>query len=72
MKNRNAVTVLIPPAVPTGDPPMNISRLPTAQEVSVRCSCGMDAKPAVRHVTDWNRLFKIFCGRLMLPSVYGL
>ena len=46
------VTVFIPPAVPTGEPPINIRIMDTAVEAFVRCSCGMVAKPAVRVVTD--------------------
>ena len=49
------VTVLTPPAVPTGEPPMNISISDTREELFVRFSCGTEAKPAVLVVTDWNR-----------------
>ena len=48
------VTVFIPPAVPTGEPPISISIIDTAAEALVKFSCGMDAKPAVLVVTDWN------------------
>ena len=49
------VTVFIPPAVPTGEPPMDISRRDTKEDAFVRFSCGIEAKPAVLVVTDWNR-----------------
>ena len=64
--------VLIPPAVPTGDPPMNIRTYPAMHEISVSFSCGTDAKLAVRNVTDWNRLFTILSARPIGPSVSGL
>ena len=47
------VTVFIPPAVPTGEPPISIRIIDTAAEAFVRCSCGIVAKPAVLVVTDW-------------------
>ena len=46
------VTVFIPPAVPTGEPPISIKIIDTAAEAFVRFSCGIVAKPAVRVVTD--------------------
>ena len=46
------VTVLIPPAVPTGEPPINMSNIQMSVEGTVRDSCGTEAKPAVRVVTD--------------------
>ena len=46
------VTVFIPPAVPTGEPPMSIKIIDMAAEASVRFSCGTEAKPAVLVVTD--------------------
>ena len=46
------VTVFIPPAVPTGDPPISINIIDTAAEAFVRLSCGTEAKPAVLVVTD--------------------
>ena len=46
------VTVLIPPAVPTGEPPMSIRISETKAEAFVRFSCGTVAKPAVLVVTD--------------------
>ena len=49
------VTVFIPPAVPTGEPPINIKIIDTAAEAFVRFSCGTEAKPAVLVVTDWKK-----------------
>ena len=49
------VTVFIPPAVPTGEPPISIKITDTATEAFVRFSCGTEAKPAVLVVTDWKR-----------------
>ena len=47
------VTVFIPPAVPTGEPPMSIKIIHTVAEAFVKFSCGTEAKPAVLVVTDW-------------------
>ena len=49
------VTVFIPPAVPTGEPPISIKIIDTAAEAFVKFSCGIEAKPAVLVVTDWKR-----------------
>ena len=46
------VTVLMPPAVPTGEPPINISSKDTIAAPFVRFCCGIVAKPAVLVVTD--------------------
>ena len=46
------VTVFTPPAVPTGEPPINIRSIATTEVAFVRFSCGRVAKPAVRVVTD--------------------
>ena len=46
------VTVFIPPAVPTGEPPINIKSKQTNADALVRFSCGTVAKPAVLVVTD--------------------
>ena len=56
------VTVFIPPAVPTGEPPISIKSTEMIAEVLVRSSCGIVAKPAVRVVTAWNRDAQIRCG----------
>ena len=52
-KRTTTVTVLIPPAVPTGDPPIIINISEIAEDALVRFSCGIDANPAVLVVTDW-------------------
>ena len=49
------VTVFIPPAVPTGEPPISIKIIDTAAEAFVKFSCGTEAKPAVLVVTDWKK-----------------
>ena len=49
------VTVFIPPAVPTGEPPISIRTMDTAAAAFVRFSCGTVAKPAVLVVTDWKK-----------------
>ena len=49
------VTVFIPPAVPTGEPPISIKIIDTAAVAFVRFSCGTEAKPAVLVVTDWKK-----------------
>ena len=49
------VTVFIPPAVPTGEPPISINIIDTAAEAFVKFSCGTEAKPAVLVVTDWKK-----------------
>ena len=49
------VTVFIPPAVPTGDPPISIKIIDMAAEAFVKFSCGTVAKPAVLVVTDWKK-----------------
>ena len=46
------VTVFIPPAVPTGEPPISIKIIDTAAEAFVKFSCGTEAKPAVLVVID--------------------
>ena len=46
------VTVFIPPAVPTGEPPISIKIIDMVAEALVRFSCGIEAKPAVLVVTD--------------------
>ena len=49
------VTVFMPPAVPTGEPPISIKIIDTAAEAFVKFSCGTVAKPAVLVVTDWKK-----------------
>ena len=45
------VTVLTPPAVPAGDPPMIIKNIETKEEASVSAPCATVSNPAVRVVT---------------------
>ena len=47
------VTVFMPPAVPTGEPPIIINATDTIDVAFVRFSCGIVKKPAVLVVTDW-------------------
>lgn len=51
-KSTAAVTVFMPPAVPTGEPPMNISSKERMAVGFVKFSCGRLANPAVLVVTD--------------------
>ena len=46
------VVVLTPPAVPIGEPPVNIKNSVTMTEGVVSPFCGIVTKPAVRVVTD--------------------
>ena len=46
---------LIPPAVPTGEPPITIRMRDATDAAPVRFSCGIVANPAVLVVTDWKR-----------------
>ena len=48
------VTVLIPPAVPTGEPPISINIIETNVDAFVKFSWAMPANPAVLVVMDWN------------------
>ena len=66
------VVVLIPPAVPPGDPPMNINR--HANTLDSVCSAAWDtvANPAVLVVTDWNNAAMIFSPGFRFPMVPGL
>ena len=50
--NTMIVTVLIPPAVPTGEPPINIKNKQKIAVEFVKFSCGIVAKPAVLVVID--------------------
>ena len=51
-KNTVKVTVLTPPAVPTGEPPININNKHTNEVAFDKFSCGTVAKPAVLVVMD--------------------
>ena len=63
------VVVLIPPAVPEGEPPINI-KIEQMIIVHLRSpSCGIVQKPAVLVVTDWKREANILSPRGKLPIV---
>ena len=66
------VTVLIPPAVPTGEPPTNISKRASSAEGVVSASWGIVKKPAVLVVTDWNSAICSLSRTECAPSVAGL
>ena len=66
------VVVLTPPAVPTGEPPVNIKNSVTITEGVVSPFCGIVTNPAVRVVTDWKQAASIFCPIVKLPIVSGL
>ena len=46
------VVVLTPPAVPIGEPPMNMRTILTIAELSEKSACGIVSNPAVLVVTD--------------------
>ena len=72
-KSRTAkVTVLMPPAVPTGEPPMNIKSRVIMQDGFVRFCWGIVKKPAVLVVTDWKRQTVILSPKLKFLMVRGL
>ena len=58
------VTVLIPPAVPMGEPPINISIRHVIADALVRYSCGIVANPAVLVVIDWKKAICILSKKL--------
>ena len=66
------VTVLIPPAVPTGEPPINIKIRQMIDDAFVRFSCGRVEKPAVLVVIDWKNAICILSKKLWFFSVKGL
>ena len=66
------VTVLMPPAVPTGEPPMNMSSRQRTDDPLVRFSWGTVAKPAVRVVMLWKKETCNLSKRLSSPMVRGL
>ena len=55
-KSTATVVVFIPPAVDPGEPPMSMSTMVTATARPLREVRSAVLKPAVRGVTDWNRL----------------
>ena len=50
----NKVVVFTPPAVPNGLPPKNIKKQENDLPKTLNSSWFIEAKPAVRQVTDWN------------------
>ena len=51
---------------------MNMRKYAAMQETSVRLFCGIEAKPAVRKVTDSKRLLRMAIGSGNAPIVSGL
>ena len=66
-----AVVVLIPPAVPAGEPPTNIRIHPISLELSSSPACDTVAYPAVLVVTDWNIDAMIFWNTFISFIVAG-
>ena len=66
------VTVLTPPAVLAGEPPIYISTMEITFEAYVILPCPIESKPAVLNVTDWNKLAIILWKNEKFPIVYGL
>ena len=72
MITMKTVTVFTPPAVPRGDPPINISKSSKRQVASESPDWDTEENPAVLAVVDWKTLFRIFCHNGIFPSVSGL
>ena len=69
-QEKNAdVTVLTPPAVLAGEPPIYISTMEITFEAYVILPCPIESKPAVLNVTDWNKLAKILWKNEKFPIV---
>ena len=49
------VTVLIPPAVDAGEPPINIKIMVSSLDASVKALVSIVLNPAVLGVTDWKK-----------------
>ena len=62
MRTTTKVTVLIPPAVPPGEPPMTISRIRMNLPASDRLAISTLLNPAVRAVTGRPALFRMTGG----------
>ena len=71
-KRTATVVVLIPPAVPAGEPPMIISMLASSFEPFVRPDWDILANPAVLVVTDWKKAAWNFPAAFNVPIVAGL
>ena len=66
------VVVLTPPAVPPGEPPMNIRMQSSSLLSCVSPDCDTVKNPAVLVVTDWNMDAITFFPKLKSPIVSGL
>ena len=63
------MTVLIPPAVDAGEPPINIKIHMIIFVAGLNSIIGTLEKPAVRVVVDWKKLAANFCPNVILPIV---
>ena len=66
------VTVLIPPAVPAGEPPININIDINNFVESCNAAISTEAKPAVLVVVDWKKLARTLSPNDNEPIVPGL
>ena len=66
------VTVFTPPAVPTGEPPINIRISDKSADGVERFSWGIVANPAVLVVMDWKKEACIFSSKESSFIVEGL
>ena len=70
LKNKSAkVEVLIPPAVPIDEPPINIRNKHIITVVLLKLLCENVINPAVLSVTDWKRLAISLFPKDILPIV---
>ena len=73
MKKSTAnVVTLMPPAVPAGPPPMNISTSMPSQVSSFNWPMSSELNPAVRVCTDWKKPASTRAAGSSSPSVAGL
>ena len=70
--NTTKVPILIPPAVDALPPPMNMRMEVTNHEVGCIWLTSKELKPAVRGITDANRLSTLLCSGVSEPKVFGL
>ena len=66
------VVVLIPPAAPPGDPPINIVPIKNSNEKGFTNSKSIVAKPAVLIVTVWKKEVNTFSPNVKFPIELGL
>ena len=66
------VTVLTPPAVLPGEPPINIKIMDKSLELTDKLFWSIEKKPAVLVVIDWNSVANIFCPNLNFLMVKKL